>query len=118
MLICFEIGGREQLQFKKNQMKNLKVTHAMNSMMAEYFRPEISRPSPICPATSPEKNPWSRAAWVNNRLYWKRSICPINPLAPEAAAEAPAVAMVVKNVETRIATTNRNTAKETSTIIT
>ena len=99
-------------------MKNLKVSHAIKSMIAEYFRPEMSRPSPICPATRPEKNPWSNAAWVNNRLYWKRSICPMKPFAPADVAEAPAVAIVVKKVDTRIATTNRNTAKETSTIIT
>jgi hypothetical protein len=54
---------------KKDQMKNLKVTQAIITIMAEYFRPEISRPSPIWPATSPEKNPWSSAACVNNRLY-------------------------------------------------
>jgi len=50
------------------QMKNRTTTQAMRSIIAEYFRPEIASPSPIWPATRPEKNPWIIAAWEKSRL--------------------------------------------------
>jgi hypothetical protein len=45
------------------QTANLKRAQAMMSMMAENLRPAVARPSPICPATRPEKKPMTIAAW-------------------------------------------------------
>ena len=53
---------------KKVQTKNRNVTQAIRSMTAEYFRPATNRPSPIWPATRPEKNACSIAAWAKSRL--------------------------------------------------
>ena len=56
-------------QIKKNdQTKNRNITHAMISINAEYLRPPTTLPSPITPAMSPEKKPWSIAAWAKSRL--------------------------------------------------
>ena len=59
---------RTQVKVKKYQIKNLKVIQEMSSIIAEYFKPAMSRPSPICPATSPEKKPWSNAACEKSRV--------------------------------------------------
>jgi len=48
--------------------KNLNMIHAIRTIRTEYFRPATALPSPICPATRPEKNPWMSAAWVKSRV--------------------------------------------------
>ncbi len=50
------------------QMKNRNAIQAIRTISAEYFSPARTRPSPMTPAASPEKNPWIRAAWQKTRL--------------------------------------------------
>ena len=69
--ICLSAVRRkreEQKKFVSLQAMNLKVTHAMMSMIAENFSPAVALASPIWPATRPEKNPMIIAAWENRRL--------------------------------------------------
>lgn len=50
------------------QIMNLNITQAMISMIAEYFRPATTLPSPIWPATRPEQTPWIIAACEKSRV--------------------------------------------------
>ena len=50
------------------QMMNRNAIQATNTISAEYFSPATTRPSPMMPAASPEKNPWISAAWQKSRL--------------------------------------------------
>ncbi len=74
LIVRFDTPGISGPGYKRGQKrftgytKNLNAIHAISNMIAEYFRPAIALPSPICPATRPEKIPWIMAAWANNLL--------------------------------------------------
>ena len=49
--------------------KTRNTTYAMPNITVPCLAPAFTLPSPICPATNPETNPWMIPAWKNSRLY-------------------------------------------------
>jgi|GEM_PF-4837658 hypothetical protein len=61
-------AGNPRLPGPVLQIKNRNAIQAISTMAAEYFSPASTRPSPMMPAVSPEKNPWISAEWEKSRL--------------------------------------------------